>query len=81
MDTTKIYPIAQRRPLFSRSTGDGLPERTAHLPRYDSCPHRGPLLDHSACGCMAFGCKKHGTCTTQPRAGLKLCQECEDFPK
>lgn len=74
------FPVAKRRPLFHRSEGAPLPERSAHLPMYDSCPHRGPLLDHSTCSCLTFGCKLHGTCSTQPRTGLTLCQECDDFP-
>lgn len=76
-----MFPITQRRPLFPRSTGSTLTSRTDHLPQYDSCPHRGKLIDTTTCGCMAFGCKLHGTCSTQPRAGLRLCQECGDFPK
>lgn len=59
----------------------GQHKRVAHLPLYDTCPHRQMLLDTTACGCLTFACKLHGTCSTQPRTGLKLCQQCEDFPK
>jgi hypothetical protein len=49
-------------------------------PRYDLCPHRGKVLDRTACGCVVHACKLHGTCSTSRRAGVKLCQECLDFP-
>lgn len=57
-----------------------LPEYTPHLPDYDDCPHRGKLLDKTACLCQSFSCKMHGVCSTQKRTGLTLCQECDDYP-
>jgi hypothetical protein len=48
-------------------------------PRYDLCPHRGKVLDRTACGCNVYGCALHGTCSTSRRAGVKLCQHCDDF--
>lgn len=78
------YPTVKRRPLYSRDPSpvqEELPPRSAHLPEYDACPHRGKLLDTSTCSCLTYGCKLHGTCSTQPRTGLKLCQNCEDFPR
>lgn len=59
---------------------DTLPAPSPHLPQFDDCPHRGLLIDKTTCGCKAFLCKLHGTCTTQKRTGLRLCQDCNDYP-
>lgn len=59
-----------------------LPEVTPHLTDYDDCPHRGSMVDKTSCGCRAYMCKLHNTVvSTQRRTGLKLCQDCGDYPR
>lgn len=43
------------------------------------CQLRGRLLDQTTCGCPVYQCKIYGTCSTNRRAGLRLCQECNDY--
>lgn len=43
------------------------------------CTHRGQLLDVTTCRCKVWHCKKHGTCSNNARAGLRVCKDCCDF--
>lgn len=49
------------------------------IPVADTCTNRGKLLDVTGCGCVAYSCKVHQTCSTTMKAGLTLCQNCDDF--
>lgn len=37
------------------------------------CNHRGILIDQTACRCLVYACKVHGTCSNSSRAGLTVC--------
>lgn len=67
--------------LAGRVTGE-LPgeAREARPPRLPLpvCLHRGPKIDETKCRCSVYVCKLHGTCSTSPRAGLRVCKDCTD---
>jgi hypothetical protein len=42
------------------------------------CSFRGRVLDLTSCGCTAYHCQVHGTCSDSARTGLRLCCVCPD---
>lgn len=50
-------------------------------PRYplEVCSYRGDRIDVTDCGCTAYQCQLHGTCSRNPGSGLRLCQTCPEY--
>lgn len=42
------------------------------------CSFRGDFIDSTKCGCVLHACHLHGVCSRNPRAGVKLCQDCTE---
>lgn len=67
IDMQSLLNLRKRRPV------------TRSLPLATSCKHFGLLMDRTSCGLEVYSCRKHGTCSWQPEAQVKLCDTCSHF--